>query len=62
MMLPHAQFSYQDVEIPVTISIGVTEVEAADRTAETPLIRADNAMYQAKKDGRNRVCIRRKFS
>jgi len=44
----------QDARVFVTASIGVTMIEPAD-TAETALSRADQAMYQAKTAGRNRV-------
>jgi diguanylate cyclase (GGDEF)-like protein len=40
----------------VTISIGVAALEESD-TSETMLKRADNALYQAKKEGRNRTCV-----
>ena len=41
-------------ELSVTVSIGLTEMRAGDDVAEL-LRRADNAMYQAKRGGRNRV-------
>jgi diguanylate cyclase len=52
-----ATFCYRDEVIPVTISLGVTEVMQTDQDSETPFSRADNAMYQAKSQGRNRVCV-----
>jgi diguanylate cyclase len=52
-----SRFSYHEEIIPVTISLGVTEVTPADRDADVPFMRADEALYQAKKDGRNRVCV-----
>nr|MCR5027765.1 GGDEF domain-containing protein [Fibrobacter sp.] len=41
----------------LTISIGVTEVLAND-TYESLLDRMDGALYDAKKGGRNRCCVR----
>ncbi|QOC22477.1 GGDEF domain-containing protein [Wenzhouxiangella sp. AB-CW3] len=41
--------------IPVTISIGVAQHEGAQEPDEV-IERADQALYQAKQDGRNRVC------
>lgn len=42
-------------EIRVTISIGVTTSEGKGDTAEAVMRRADEALYRAKRDGRNRV-------
>ncbi len=42
-------------EIPLTVSLGVTELDQEDESPEQVLERADNALYQAKKNGRNRV-------
>jgi two-component system cell cycle response regulator len=41
--------------IDVTISIGIAALAAAGDDAETILKRADQALYRAKRDGRNRV-------
>jgi diguanylate cyclase (GGDEF)-like protein len=42
--------------IPVTVSIGVSSVTKTDRTVDSALRRADQALYRAKNDGRN--CVR----
>jgi len=41
--------------IPVTISIGIAGLRGGDDTAANLLKRADQALYRAKRDGRNRV-------
>jgi two-component system, cell cycle response regulator len=41
--------------IPVTISIGIAALRSKDDTAASLLKRADQALYRAKRDGRNRV-------
>ena len=41
--------------IPVTISIGIASLRRSDETAAGLLKRADQALYRAKRDGRNRV-------
>jgi two-component system cell cycle response regulator len=41
--------------VPVTISIGIAALRGKDDTAATVLKRADQALYRAKRDGRNRV-------
>ena len=42
--------------IKATVSIGVTDMEAGDDDIDNILIRADKALYKAKKTGRDRVC------
>jgi two-component system, cell cycle response regulator len=41
--------------IPVTISIGIAGLRGRDDNAASLLKRADEALYRAKRDGRNRV-------
>lgn len=43
--------------IPLTISIGVTEIKANDTSADDTLMRADRALYRAKELGRNQVTV-----
>jgi diguanylate cyclase (GGDEF)-like protein len=40
----------------VTVSLGITEFKEGD-TADTLIKRADDAMYKAKMEGRNRVAV-----
>ena len=41
--------------IPVTTSVGIAMLDRPDDTPETLFKRADNALYAAKREGRNRV-------
>jgi two-component system, cell cycle response regulator len=41
--------------LEVTISIGVASTESADETPDALMKRADEALYEAKRSGRNRV-------
>lgn len=43
--------------LSVTISIGVAERTAEQKTPEVVIKAADKALYRAKKKGRNRVCV-----
>ena len=45
----------EDRVIPLTVSIGVAEMSASDVSTDAALVRADRALYQAKRDGRNAV-------
>jgi diguanylate cyclase len=56
-LIERTNFHYREEEIPVTISLGVTEVRSTDWEPEATFSRVDDVMYQAKKDGRNRVCM-----
>jgi len=51
-------FVYASEKIPITISLGVAEWNDEMKTDGQSLVRnADNALYRAKKEGRNRVCV-----
>jgi diguanylate cyclase (GGDEF)-like protein len=43
--------------IPVTVSVGLAYLSKEDVDIEGLLARADQALYQAKEQGRNRVCV-----
>jgi two-component system, cell cycle response regulator len=45
------------IVVPVTVSVGVASLSGADDTLEKLLKRADQALYSAKREGRNRVVI-----
>lgn len=49
-------FEFDRTRIPVTASLGVAERAGDDEPAETLIRRADEALYTAKRDGRN--CVR----
>lgn len=49
-------FNYKNKPMPITLSIGITQLIEGDRT-ETAVERADAALYQAKNAGRNRCQI-----
>jgi len=44
-------------EIPVSVSVGVSASDGAEDRPESLLRRADEALYEAKSAGRNRVVI-----
>ncbi len=52
---------YQDGHhmIPMTISIGVSEIEDTDEDIDDLMFRADKSLYEAKRRGRNRVVVSR---
>jgi diguanylate cyclase (GGDEF)-like protein len=50
-------FMYQDRELHITISTGVTGIAGGDDTDNILIGRADKALYEAKTGGRNRVVL-----
>jgi len=55
MNLEHTAMAHNGKEFFVTASIGVSEFKFGD-TEDTLMQRADQAMYRAKKSGRNKIC------
>jgi diguanylate cyclase (GGDEF)-like protein/PAS domain S-box-containing protein len=53
----HCEVKTHDQTITFTISIGVTALAPDDESIEGLLKRADDALYQAKRSGRNRVVV-----
>lgn len=51
-----SRFVFQNELIKVTVSIGVSMLDANDRTSLDLIRRADERLYEAKRGGRNRVC------
>ena len=48
-------FRYKDTPVPVTLSGGVAQFHRSD-SIDNVFERADQAMYQAKRNGRNQIC------
>ena len=47
--------NYRDVSINITISLGVAELQENDPSPDFLLKKADDALYEAKKTGRNKI-------
>lgn len=47
---------YQGMAVQVTASFGVAQLHPQDNNLDDLIQRADQALYQAKHEGRNRVC------
>jgi diguanylate cyclase (GGDEF)-like protein/PAS domain S-box-containing protein len=50
-----APFIFHDIRVPVTVSLGVSEMRDDVHSAEVLLKLADEALYEAKRGGRNKV-------
>ena len=56
-LIENTPFRPQEIKLPLTVSIGVTTT-TGDETADAVIARADQALYSAKENGRNRVeCV-----
>ncbi len=55
-LVERTAFSFEDTQIPVTISLGVACVETDASDPDSFVKLADEQLYAAKKGGRNRVC------
>ena len=53
--IEQSRFTFQNEVIRVTISIGVAMLHDGDRASMDLIKRADEKLYEAKHDGRNRV-------
>jgi diguanylate cyclase len=57
-IIERTSFLFQGHKITVTISSGVTQADSSDEDPQTIFARVDAAMYEAKREGRNRVVVR----
>jgi diguanylate cyclase (GGDEF)-like protein len=52
------RFPWQSGEdLQITVSIGTGAIEVGDESVDMLITRVDRALYQAKAEGRNRVCL-----
>lgn len=51
-------YQFDGNTIPVTMSIGVASLDSTIKSADDLITSADRALYDAKNQGRNRVCVR----
>jgi len=57
-----SEFVYGDIQIPVTISLGIATMGKEDTDVDKLLLVADARLYLAKERGRNRICASDKNS
>ena len=50
-------FVFDRKKIPVTISLGLAQIKIGQEDGKDAISRADQALYESKRLGRNRVCI-----
>jgi diguanylate cyclase (GGDEF)-like protein len=53
--ISNQSITFEDQQISITISIGVSSYDVGDKSIDSIIQRADQALYQAKNQGRNRV-------
>lgn len=57
MAISALRFSFDQATLGITVSIGVAALDSEELSPDPLLMRADNGLYQAKQDGRNRVQV-----
>ena len=55
-VIKNIPFKFREKEIEITISLGATQFKKGDTPLKT-FDRADDALYEAKKTGRDRLCM-----
>lgn len=54
-LVADSTFNANGIDIPITVSIGISSLAETDTTSDEAIARADAALYRAKANGRNRV-------
>jgi len=62
LTIQDTEFLYESVKVPITVSVGITEVNSSDKEFNTIFNRVDSYMYTAKKEGRNKVISDREIN
>ena len=55
--IDEAEIIFEGTKLSLTISAGISDSDINDASVDSILHRADLALYQAKEEGRNRVCL-----
>ena len=55
--IERSPLQFQQQSIPTTVSIGCSLIELLDSNADAVMVRADKALYQAKRQGRNQAML-----
>jgi diguanylate cyclase (GGDEF)-like protein/PAS domain S-box-containing protein len=55
--IERSPLQFQQQSIPTTVSIGCSLIERLDSNADAVMVRADKALYQAKRQGRNQTIL-----
>jgi diguanylate cyclase (GGDEF)-like protein len=58
MAVEHHNFPYEDQNVQITVSIGISHMTAEDPISSEQLLRlADSALYKAKEAGKNTIHV-----
>jgi len=55
-LIERTPFKLEDTKIPITVSVGVAAIASGIQTTADFIRVSDEKLYQAKQEGRNRVC------
>ena len=56
-LIESTDFEFENRKIPVTVSVGVATLQESVKSVDSFIHSADEALYKAKDQGRNQVCI-----
>lgn len=56
-LITEKTFSYEGNHIDISASIGISEISPYDKNAEKVILKADQAMYQSKNKGKNKISV-----